>query len=274
MSLSLPASVADVRPSYSMGFAPRNGPAANPNRRKGLLGAWHPYLGPTGLTVFDQSGRHSDGTLVNGPTWVIGPHGWVLQFAYSSSQYVVAPFRHITYPLTISVRAKLTSLSSDRALITVRNATNNDCFSLFMVSSNQVRFQVRSSGSYDNFDGVSNEVSVDEWHQIDMVCRSVSDIAWYCDLAEVASGATTYTPANLNAVEIGARTRSSVYLDGQILSVAIYECALSSAERAEQYADRYALSRLRQRVYPAAGAASGLSIPMAMHHYMQMMGAA
>jgi len=53
------------QPSYGQGYARSQAEAANPGLWTGLIGAWHPPLGPTGLTLFDVSGRGIDGTLTN-----------------------------------------------------------------------------------------------------------------------------------------------------------------------------------------------------------------
>ena len=70
-----------INPSYANGFAPRDGPPANPNLWQGLVGLWAPSLGPTGLTLRDQSGFQNDGTLtLMGPatTWVASEKGWAI----------------------------------------------------------------------------------------------------------------------------------------------------------------------------------------------------
>lgn len=49
--------------SYLNGFAPRDGQPLYPSLSKGCVGAWNPGLGPTGLTLRDQSGFKNNGTL-------------------------------------------------------------------------------------------------------------------------------------------------------------------------------------------------------------------
>ncbi len=55
----------NVRPSWKQGFARNAAESAYPGLWKGLVGAWVPSLGVTGLTLRDVSGRHNHGTLTN-----------------------------------------------------------------------------------------------------------------------------------------------------------------------------------------------------------------
>ncbi len=63
-----------ARPSYKQGYARNASESRYPGLWKGLVGLWAPSLGPTGLTLRDQSGFHNHGTLTNmdGSDWVLG----------------------------------------------------------------------------------------------------------------------------------------------------------------------------------------------------------
>jgi len=66
-----------------MGFARKMGEAAFPWLWQGLIGAWCPGLGPSGLKLFDHSGRGHTGTLTNmdpGTDWVIDQGLQALEF--------------------------------------------------------------------------------------------------------------------------------------------------------------------------------------------------
>lgn len=69
-------------PSWKGGFARSIGESAFPSLRKGLVGAWIPSLGPTGLTLKDVSGFGNDGVLTNMATddWVVGEKGYALDY--------------------------------------------------------------------------------------------------------------------------------------------------------------------------------------------------
>ena len=61
-----------ITPSWKQGFARSAAESAYPGGWKRLQGLWAPSLGPTGMTLFDVSGRKNNGALTNGPTWVLG----------------------------------------------------------------------------------------------------------------------------------------------------------------------------------------------------------
>jgi hypothetical protein len=66
--------------SYANGFAPRDGMPLYPELWKGCVGAWNPGLGPTGLTLRDQSQFGNHGTLINDPTWQVSSGRYGINF--------------------------------------------------------------------------------------------------------------------------------------------------------------------------------------------------
>ena len=66
--------------SYANGFAPRDGSPLYPELWRGCVGAWAPCLGPTGVTLRDNSGFQNTGTLTNGPTWAASQGKYALSF--------------------------------------------------------------------------------------------------------------------------------------------------------------------------------------------------
>ena len=66
--------------SYLNGFAPRDGQPLYPSLWKGCVGAWNPGLGPSGLTLRDNSGFGNNGTLTNGPTYAASQGKYAMSF--------------------------------------------------------------------------------------------------------------------------------------------------------------------------------------------------
>jgi len=59
----------------------------------GLVGAWYPKLGPTGVTLRDVSGHHNHGVLTNmdpATDWVLGEDGWALD-TDATNDHVLIP---------------------------------------------------------------------------------------------------------------------------------------------------------------------------------------
>ena len=67
-----------IIPTYSQGFASKASESEAPELWRGLVGAWLPFLGPTGLTLRDQSAFKNHGTLTNmdGSNWVTSVDKW------------------------------------------------------------------------------------------------------------------------------------------------------------------------------------------------------
>lgn len=65
-------------PSYKQGFARNASEAANPGLWDGLVGAWAPTLGVTGLSLQDIANGNT-GTLSDSGMWAVGPNGPVLR---------------------------------------------------------------------------------------------------------------------------------------------------------------------------------------------------
>ena len=77
-------------PSYKSGYARSAAESSVPHLWDGLKGLWMPTLGRTGLTLRDVSGNRNHGTLTNGPTWVPGPNGTVIDFSAGTGLGVTA----------------------------------------------------------------------------------------------------------------------------------------------------------------------------------------
>ena len=86
-----------IIPSYPQGFARYADQSEAPELWRGLVGAWLPFLGPTGLTLHDVLGRNS-GTLTNmdpATAWVATVDKWgnpiyALDFDGTNEQIIVA----------------------------------------------------------------------------------------------------------------------------------------------------------------------------------------
>lgn len=76
--------------SYANGFAPRDGRPLYPELWRGCVGAWAPYLGPTGLILRDWSAYKNHGTLTNmdaATDWVVSQGRYALDVD-GSNDYV------------------------------------------------------------------------------------------------------------------------------------------------------------------------------------------
>ena len=91
--------------------------------RQGLVGAWCPSLGASGLSLIDRSGFNCHGVLKNGATWA--PQGINLS---GTSQYIEAGDKDqltFTGAFAISLHANIRSVSNYVPLMTKSDFGNN-----------------------------------------------------------------------------------------------------------------------------------------------------
>jgi hypothetical protein len=95
--------------SYANGFSPRDGQPLYPELWRGCVGAWAPCLGPTGLTLRDNSRFGNHGTLTNmdaGADWVTDAGRYALDFDGTNDEVLIGAntllqFTHVQ-PFTLS----------------------------------------------------------------------------------------------------------------------------------------------------------------------------
>jgi len=248
-------------PSYAQGFAARDGPPANPNLRKGLVGEWHPYLGPTGLMLFDQNGWHNDGTLV-GPTWVASPMGWALKFD-GTNDCVLLGNRDSLKPAKLTVAAwvwldsthgddwpKIIDWEDDTKgyqFFYSQTAAPNDGYAFSVGTGAGVTVVYSHITTKDRWYFVLGTYDGDKPRiYVNGLCMGVGD-----------AGAISY--AGLSDLRIGTRGADARHWKGPIASVAIWSRVLAPSEIQDLYAKPHALTRLERRVFVAAVAAGGVA---------------
>ena len=80
-----------IRPGYHSGFAPRDGEPLYPHLWRNCIGAWAPSLGPSGVTLRDNSLFRNHGTLTNmdaASDWIVSGGKYALDFD-GTNDYVV-----------------------------------------------------------------------------------------------------------------------------------------------------------------------------------------
>jgi hypothetical protein len=94
--------------------------------RQGLVGAWCPSLGASGLSLIDRSGRNNHGTLVNmagQDNWRASGSGVALDFDGTNDHVVLSPVLSGRPVLTVTFWARPTSTSSRIELAEGTNST-------------------------------------------------------------------------------------------------------------------------------------------------------
>ena len=154
--------------SYANGFAPRDGSPLYPELWRGCVGAWNPGLGPTGLTLRDQSGRGNHGTLTNmdaASDWV--PSGGRYALSMRGTQYIdcgnsqaASVYNVTTGDLSVFLWATITGNNNDDGIIS-RGSFSTNGWWLSMGGGATVR--TISLGIGGTIFGTAHTVSLDEF---------------------------------------------------------------------------------------------------------------
>jgi hypothetical protein len=209
-----------------------------------------PFQEGTGRKTWDFSGRGNHGNLVNGPTWVVGKHGWALDFD-GTDDYVVVDGNDydIDSDTTWEAWIKITwSLASDDSVEIVSKYGNTEfnyqkvfAFDLF---GSRLRLYLRhQDGSNDsNPDIISNQMVGDgNWHHVVATYEiTTGDANLYIDgsldISETLdSGEIIIGTENLYVGVGNFYGGFTNYFNGIIDEVRIYNRALSADEIRRHY---------------------------------------
>lgn len=257
----------------------------------GLVGA-RPFAEGGGLTAYDLSGYGNEGTLTNmdpATVHVVGEKGLALDLDGDND--------HVNCGTSPFSKVAATSISTLLWAYVDPAAINGDAN---VVLDTSLGDPAGNNGFYLNIDdrgdnggnqqtnGFSAALDTSLGFQAAAVNNVFGTAGWYCigfsyDAgmlqlyldgnpvgAEYQSDGGTFTPAN-QILAIGALRDATAPFPGRLTACALWSRGLSHGEFSDLYAEPYAMYTLRSRVYGAAVA--GLSIPIAMRHYLQMQGA-
>ena len=260
-------------PSWSQGFARSQSESASPNLWTGLEGLWVPALGPTGLQLFDVSGRHSTGTLTNmdpATDWVPGDPrvgGYVLDFDGSNDTVNVpsnAALDSLSTKLSFSVRFRLTGTLGgfDTMFGRTTSSSWNDGFGLrYDNGAREWEFWVNAFNTDFAFIPFANNDL--EWHTLAGVAAA-GQVRMFLDGAE--GGTSDTYPGTISTPDrpfvIGAAGNVDQFTKVEIGSLALYSRGLAPAETATLAVDPLRMLRRRQRTtVSVAGAAPAGFVP-------------
>ncbi len=267
-------------PSYAQGFATREQSNA-PGLWKGVQGLWTSSLGPTGLTLRDQSGFGNHGQLQNmDPATDYVPSGnprlpgYVLELLYANSQTIeLSPRPSFSatdhYTATWWMRTDGAAAGSNNGIY--RSGAPSHGVYGWWVARSTGKLWGRHNGSDVVTGNTGIPVTDGLWHQIAVTWDGV-DVRLYDDGIEFGSLGIV-TGSAWDVYRFG-RQSVSEYYTGQLGLFVFYNRALLSSEIQHLYDRPLDMLTPRSRGYPATAAAppAGLSIPIAMHHYQQMAG--
>ena len=255
------------RPSYKQGFARSAGQARYPGLRKGLAGLWLPSLGPSGSTLWDWSGRHNRGTLIDmdpGTDWVMTDKGWALDFD-GGNDYINVPDSPsvdiVTAPLSIFAWVYPRVNSNSGYIISKNLGSPSDLqYGLYKHPSSN-RADIYLEGLL-RASSLSNSVPSDAWTFLGFTWNGSGDVQPFINGEQNGAtgrytGALTSRPYLQISSRKDALADRKLFFSGNIAQVAIWSRTLSHSEIHTLYRDPLAIVRQRASVFPAVAAEPG-----------------
>ncbi len=248
-------------PSYETNFAgPDRLPPANPGLWPGLVFSWHGPLGVTGIdtdSIKDTSGRGNHGTPsgMDANDWSMTEKGWGLDLDGTNDHIVVSPKPHLnTAFVTIAAIA-----SSDGAVDSddVLQRLNTMAGTVFLrATATAWLFRIRTAGGTQLL--TSDDAPTGGFQSL-IATFDGSVMLLYVDgvlQSEQPALAGPIDTANFSKFYIGAHTNPTNYFDGTIVSVDVWDQALTSNKIQQLFVDPHAITRPMQRLFVGGGAAA------------------
>jgi len=266
-------------PSYSTGFAsPQRGRMKYPSLWRGCVGAWCPALGPSGLTLRDNSGYGNHGTLTNmdPPTdWVVSGGKYALDFDNSDDRVVIPDsVKDLTADMTVSAWAKSPTPAA---------SNDNHMFGFYGTTSPFSGWGFNFGNSLGTrrglrfYDGIAwRNSSADVWSENTWTHAAATIVGTSLTFFINGAIAGTATVSNANRTwtgrkDIGGAGGTNLF-SGTLDSLAIYERALSASEIMLLASRRgIAYETTQRRSYKAAAAGGGFKAAWASQR-TQMIG--
>ena len=259
--------------SYAKGFARHRSQSAFPGLWQGLIGAWVPSLGPTGLAIYNWSRHQNAGVLTSmdaATDWVVDQRGYALD--YDGSDYVLMGGDSVLEPpgaISISVWVKSTDASA--AHLVSKGSTDAGFAVGYAVFMNAGTFALVIRGLTTTF--VNSMVAPSgEWQYLACVYDG-SDLLFYVDGELANSVAATGTISHAGALHLSRweRAGSPSYWTGIMQDVLIYDRALTHNEVSIMFLGASPFV-LRRRNLASAVAPAGISMPIVMTQMDQFNG--
>jgi hypothetical protein len=238
---------------------------------KGLVGCWLMNEG-SGDRIYDVSGNNNDGVLVGTvkPVWVPGKSGSCLQFDGSRRTVTVldSPSLNLPNAFTITAMVNQTGLVNWTRIVT-KGDTN---YMLLMWTSGRPYLAMKvGSVEYNTHSATETVLPNGQWHLL-IGTFDGTTMRYYYDGKREGLEKAIVGLADTNTSVVSFGSPGINYYYGCMSDIRIYNRALSAQEIWQLYQSPYAMFEGRPVWMDYVQAASGLSIPVAMHHYKMMRG--
>jgi hypothetical protein len=199
----------------------------HPSIRQGLIRAWCPSLGASGLTLIDRSGQNAHGTLTNmagQDNWQASGSGVALNF--DAVNDYVACGATLTGAFTHSSWFFLRSFAADSEKMIHANTTNGNC-QCPIIAPTYTRLQSDTAATGRNFTGTN---SLLRWTHVCVTRQSDNLVSVFTNGVRSTTAPQSVTGTfTLNALGRYAGNTTRLW-DGYLDDIRIYDRALSLSE--------------------------------------------
>ena len=234
------------------------------------LNALWPFGAGGGPTAYDLSGYGNQGTLTSmdpATDWVPSPYGWALDFDGTSQYVTFGTQLNNTLNDSFSILMWVATDADGVTLFGNRGAANSRLMTRGIWGANALRVTEENVGVI-----TGGGTFQSGWnHCVWTYDKTNTQHSVYLNNVLVASKSQAFGGAYAGNSYLS--DDSANQLDGRIANCLIYNRSVSLSEIQQLYEKPNDMLTLRQRVYSTAVAPGGLSIPIAMRHYLQIQGA-
>ncbi len=216
-----------------------------PSLRQGLVGAWCPSLGASGLTLIDRSGRNNHGTLTNmggQDNWQASGSGVALSFD-GTNDHVVATQDFTGTRVTFSVWAYFrTNPANFPMILQLRRSTGANAVHCVQMlhrpngdtfgggSGSRITFSINGATTNASFPRVA--LTALRWNHYCGTYNGATLSLYENGVLALSSSFTTAISSGINQLNIGNNLGNTGdgYLNGLIDDARIYDRVLTPAE--------------------------------------------
>jgi len=249
-------------PSYQQGFARSASESEYPELWRGLVGAWCPFLGPTGWTLQDVSGWGNHGTLTNmdpATDWIVTDKGWALDFDGVSDAVILHASKAIvsTEPYTIVALIQPEEIGNTRPILSLNNSgwgrfTGVCTRRAWVVDHNEYRFTLTKD--FVDLYATSWDFTLGDWYHLAGVFATTTSRTLYVDGLLDGTDTTSDSTTPTASTWLGSDKNAYREYSGTLPLAMLYNRVLASPEIQQLAADPYALFQLRRRVFAVSAA--------------------
>ena len=223
--------------SYLNGFAPRDGQPLYPSLWTGCVGAWNPGLGPSGLTLRDNSGFGRHGTLTNGPTFAASQGRYAMNFDGVDDKVLCGNILGSVFQgdYTVVVTIKTSSTGLGRLIGKADYGSNLSPFSVLFnyPTAGKVRFYASTNNDAIALTSAASDLNADQWKTLAFQQQSATQSIYVNGMLNASQTRSNNAATNASQFTIGhdgsGDGLGTQQFSGAIGEVRVYSIAVANS---------------------------------------------